>query len=51
VAVGPEVTVHATLRGEAVLVQQGNVFGAAFHPELTTDTFVHAMAFATHRSE
>jgi 5'-phosphate synthase pdxT subunit len=51
VGAGPEVTVLARLRGEAVLVQQGNVFGAAFHPELTTDTSVHAMAFARRRSE
>jgi len=44
-AVGAGVRVLATYRGEAVLVQQGNVVGAAFHPELTSDVSVHALAF------
>jgi pyridoxal 5'-phosphate synthase pdxT subunit len=37
VEVGPEAKVLATFQGEPVLVQQGNVVGAAFHPELTAD--------------
>ena len=32
--VGPGVEVLATLKGEPVLVRQGNVTGACFHPEL-----------------
>jgi 5'-phosphate synthase pdxT subunit len=34
---GPAVAVLATHRGEAVLVRQGRVFGATFHPELAAD--------------
>jgi len=37
--------VWATLRGEPVLVRQGNVWGASFHPELTTDRRLHARIF------
>jgi len=33
-AVGPGVEVLARLRGEPVLVRQGNVWGATYHPEL-----------------
>jgi pyridoxal 5'-phosphate synthase pdxT subunit len=44
--VGPSVEVLATLRGEPVLVRQGNVFAATFHPELTEDTRVHELALA-----
>jgi 5'-phosphate synthase pdxT subunit len=29
------------LRGEPVLVRQGRVLAASFHPELTEDTRVH----------
>ncbi len=32
--VGPSVEVLATLKGEPVLVRQGNVTGACYHPEL-----------------
>ena len=32
--VGPQVEVLATLKGEPVLVRQGNVTGACYHPEL-----------------
>ena len=45
VDVGATVRVLATRSGEAVLVQQGNVTGAAFHPELTRDRRIHARAF------
>ena len=39
--VGPEVEVLAELDGEPVLLRQGRVLVAAFHPELTDDTRVH----------
>ena len=38
---GPEVEVLAELDGEPVLLRQGNIIVAAFHPELTDDTRVH----------
>ena len=44
-AVGPEVEVVATLKGEPVLVRHGNVTAATFHPELTEDNRVHEIAF------
>ena len=43
--VGPGVETLATLRGEPVLVRQGNVVAATFHPELTDDARVHELAF------
>ncbi len=39
--VGPEVTVLARHHGEPVLVEQGQVLTASFHPELTGDGAVH----------
>jgi 5'-phosphate synthase pdxT subunit len=39
--VGPEVDVLAELDGEPVLLRQGRMIVAAFHPELTDDTRVH----------
>jgi 5'-phosphate synthase pdxT subunit len=39
--VGPEVEVLAELHGEPVLLRQGKVLVASFHPELTDDTRVH----------
>ncbi len=42
-AVSPEVEVLAELDGEPVLLRQGRVLVAAFHPELTDDTRLHAM--------
>ena len=38
---GAEVEVLAELDGEPVLLRQGRVLVAAFHPELTEDTRVH----------
>ena len=38
---GPDVEVLAELDGEPVLLRQGRVLVAAFHPELTGDTRVH----------
>jgi 5'-phosphate synthase pdxT subunit len=43
--VGDEVEVLATCDGEPVLVRQGNVTAAAFHPELTNDLTLHAQVF------
>jgi 5'-phosphate synthase pdxT subunit len=48
--VGARVTVLASFRGEPVLVQQRNVTGATFHPELTGDHRVHARVFGPQRS-
>ena len=38
---GDAVEVLATHRGDPVLVRQGRVMAAAFHPELTADTRLH----------
>jgi 5'-phosphate synthase pdxT subunit len=40
-SVGPGVEVAATLRGEPVLVRQGSLLAATFHPELEGDNGVH----------
>jgi len=40
-SVGPAVEVLATHGGGPVLVRQGRVLAAAFHPELTADTRLH----------
>jgi 5'-phosphate synthase pdxT subunit len=42
---GAGVEVLARHRGEPVLVRQGNVTAATFHPELTADARVHAAVF------
>jgi len=39
--VGPEVEVLAELNGEPVLLRQGRMIVASFHPELTGDTRIH----------
>jgi 5'-phosphate synthase pdxT subunit len=39
--VGPEVAVLAELDGEPVLLREGRILIASFHPELTNDTRVH----------
>ena len=44
--VGPSVTTLATREGEPVLVCQGRIHAATFHPELTGDPRVHALVFA-----
>jgi 5'-phosphate synthase pdxT subunit len=46
VDVGPEVEVLDTLAGEPILVRQGSITCATFHPELTPDRAVHRRAFA-----
>jgi len=43
--VGPKVETLATLDGAPVLVRQGRIVAATFHPELTEDDRVHRMAF------
>jgi pyridoxal 5'-phosphate synthase pdxT subunit len=48
---GAGVEVLATLDGDPVLVQQGRILAAAFHPELTEDTRVHERFLALVREE
>jgi 5'-phosphate synthase pdxT subunit len=43
--VGPSVEILATRAGEPVLVRQGAISAATFHPELTEDVRVHEAAF------
>jgi 5'-phosphate synthase pdxT subunit len=43
VSVGPDVEILAELDGDPVLLRQGSVLLAAFHPELTDDTRVHEL--------
>lgn len=40
---GPEVEVLARVDGKPVLMREGNVLAATFHPELTSDSRVHEM--------
>lgn len=47
--VGAAVQVLATFRGQPVLVRQGAITGAAFHPELTQDLGVHRAVFGEAR--
>lgn len=42
VSQGPEVQVLARYDGKVVAVRQGNRIGTSFHPELTSDTRLHA---------
>jgi len=44
--VGKEVEVLAELDGHPVLVRQGTIVAAAFHPELTGDSRLHKMALS-----
>jgi pyridoxal 5'-phosphate synthase pdxT subunit len=48
---GPEVEVLAELDGEPVLLRQGRLLVASFHPELTTDARVHERFLALVREE
>jgi 5'-phosphate synthase pdxT subunit len=49
VRVGCEVAVMARHRGEPVLVQQGSVVAACFHPELTAHADLHVRVFGDRR--
>ncbi len=42
-AAGPDVEVLSELDGDPVLLRQGMILLAAFHPELTDDTLVHEL--------
>jgi 5'-phosphate synthase pdxT subunit len=42
-AISDDVTVLASRNGVPVLVRQGNVLGASFHPELTDDDRLHSL--------
>jgi 5'-phosphate synthase pdxT subunit len=44
-SVGPKVEVLAAFKTEPVLVRQGSIWGATFHPELTLDRRVHQWIF------
>jgi 5'-phosphate synthase pdxT subunit len=44
-SIGADVKVLATLHREPILVQQGNVIGATFHPELTDDRRIYRRLF------
>ncbi len=39
--IGPDVSVLAESEGQPVLIRQGRILIATFHPELTSDTTVH----------
>jgi 5'-phosphate synthase pdxT subunit len=42
---GPAVEVLARRDGDPVLVRQGNILAATFHPELAEDPRIHQLAF------
>jgi pyridoxal 5'-phosphate synthase pdxT subunit len=44
--VGEGVEILAADRGDPVLIREGNVFGATFHPELSADSSLHRRIFA-----
>lgn len=43
VSVGDGVEVLGTWRGDPVVIRQGNILGATFHPELTGDRRIHEL--------
>lgn len=45
--VGPEAEPTMTLKGEPIMLRQGNIHGATFHPELTSDPAIHLKAFSS----
>jgi 5'-phosphate synthase pdxT subunit len=49
--VGPGVSVLAKSEGQPVLILQGHILIATFHPELTTDTTVHEYFLRMARSQ
>jgi 5'-phosphate synthase pdxT subunit len=46
----PAVEVLAQLNGEPIAVRYGNVFGAAFHPELTGSVWLHELFLTATKS-
>jgi len=44
---GQKIQVLETYQGEAVMVQQGNIYAATFHPEWTEDASIHIQIFGT----
>lgn len=48
-SIGSSVEVIGTREGEPVLVREGNVVAATFHPELTPDSRIHEMALPAAR--
>jgi 5'-phosphate synthase pdxT subunit len=46
VELGRGVEVAASFRGEPILVRRGAIWGATFHPELTSDRSIHRRVFA-----
>jgi len=49
VRVGQDVSVLASYQGEPVAVEQGNILGLSFHPELTQDNRFHTYFLETVR--
>jgi pyridoxal 5'-phosphate synthase pdxT subunit len=47
--IGANVHVELSIGGEPVLIREGRVFGASFHPELSGDGAVHAKVFGNAR--
>ena len=47
--VGPEVEVLAELGGHPIVVRQGNLLAAAFHPEIAGDSRLHQLLLAMAR--
>lgn len=45
IEIASEVEIMATYRGEPVMVRQGPIVGATFHPELTDDPTIHRQVF------
>jgi 5'-phosphate synthase pdxT subunit len=47
-SIGPNVKLLAEFAGTPVLVEQGSVLAASFHPELSDDTTIHEYFLNTH---
>jgi 5'-phosphate synthase pdxT subunit len=48
---GPSVEILARLGGDPVLVRQGGIYGATFHPELSPGSSLHREIFTPARAE
>jgi 5'-phosphate synthase pdxT subunit len=51
VELGPDIEVLDSFEGEPVLIREGNITCATFHPELTSDREIHRRALARPRFE